>query len=139
MVENKNFYQDFTNTGTVPNVFEAGISNGSTIEYGQRMETVDDDIYKIDVVAPLVNNGKDFFIFPLDEAFNPDSNVERFEVRSIENAVVRNNNGQFSSNQRIFFTVGEQIFQSTFIAGGVVTSSSSLSKVTAIDLSLIHI
>jgi len=132
-VENDNFYQDFTTTGTVPNVFETGISNGSSIVYGQRMETVDDDIYKIDVIAPLLANGKDFFIFPLDAGSNPDSRVERFEVKNLENSVIINNNGQFSNDQRISFSIPNELSQSSFMAGGVVNSTNFLTRITAID------
>jgi len=132
-VENYDFYQDFTNKGAVPNLFLDGITNGSSIIYGQRMETVADNVYKLDAIAPLVNNGKDLFIFPLDEMANPDSQVERFQVKRLSNTVVRNNNGQFSNSQRISFNIQEDLSQSSFMAGGVVVSSGVLTQVIAVD------
>ncbi|WP_299683462.1 hypothetical protein [uncultured Dokdonia sp.] len=132
-VENQNFYQDFTVTGTIENEFETGITNGSSIVYGQRMETVEDNVYKVDVNAVTIANGKDFFIFPLDDKGNPIDTVERFVVKSLNNTVVRNNDGQFSVNPKIDFTVSSSITDATFMVGGLVISDGALFNVVAID------
>ncbi len=137
-VENKKFYQDFTTTGTVPNVFLDGISDGASIVYGQRMETASDDIYKIDVNAVLIDNGKDLFIFPLDAQGEPKESVTLFKVNILENTVFRSNNGQYIEDQKITVNITDGISQSSFMAGGAVFSSSpydsnGLIKITAID------
>ncbi|MFC4636186.1 hypothetical protein ACFO3O_19925 [Dokdonia ponticola] len=137
-VENKDFYQDFTTTGTVPNVFLDGISNGSSIVYGQRMETAADDVYKIAVNAVLTDNGKDLLIFPLDAQGEPKDTVTLFKVNTLENTVFRNNNGQYIEDQKITVNITDGISQSSFMAGGAVFSSSpyaenGLIRITAID------
>lgn len=137
-VENKNFYQDFSQTGTISNLFEEGITDGASIVYGARMETVNDDIYKVDVVAPTISNGKDLFIFPLDDQSNPLDRVTLFRVNSLENTVFRNSNGQYVENPRITVDIKDGIGYSSFMAGGVVYSSSpfnsdGLLRITAID------
>lgn len=137
-VENKNFYQDFTVTGTLPNVFLDGISNGSTILYGRRMETDADDVYKINVNTVLTDNGKDLFIFPFDAQGEPKESVALFKVNILENTVFRSNNGQYIEDQKITVNITDGISQSSFMAGGSIFSSSPYStngliRITAID------
>ncbi|MFT5890169.1 MAG: hypothetical protein ACI9Y7_000258 [Dokdonia sp.] len=137
-VENKNFYQDFTTTGTAPNIFLDGISNGASIVYGQRMETFTDDVYKIDVTATLTDNGKDIFIFPLDDQGEPTERVTLFKVNKLENTIFRSNNGQYIEDQKITVNIIDGISQSSFMSGGVVFSSSpfessGLINIVAID------
>lgn len=137
-VENKNFYQDFSQAGTIPNLFLDGITNGSSIVYGARMETADDNIYKVDVTAPLVNNGRDLPIFPMDAQGNPIDKVELFKVNNLENTVFRRNSGQYIEDQKIIVAITDGISYSSFMAGSVVSSSSpfdssGLIRITAID------
>jgi hypothetical protein len=137
-VENKNFYQDFTTTGTVPNIFLDGISDGASIVYGQRMNNYADDVYKVDVTPTLVDNGKDLFIFPLDDKGEPTERVTLFKVNALENTVFRSNNGQYIEDPKITVNITDGIFQSSFMAGGSVFSSSpyentGLINITAID------
>ena len=137
-IENKNFYQDFTTTGTVPNIFLEGISNGASILYGQRMETFADDVYKIAVNATLTDNGKDLFIFPLDDQGEPTERVTLFKVNKLENTVFRSNKGQYIEDPKITVNITDGILQSSFMSGGIVFSSSpydsnGLISITAID------
>jgi hypothetical protein len=137
-VENKKFYQDFSQAGTIPNLFLDGVSNGGSIVYGARMETLDDNIYKVDVIAPLLNNGRDLPIFPLDAQSNPIDKVEVFKVNRLENTVFRRNSGQYVEDQKIIVNITDGIFYSSFMAGSVVYSSSpfnrdGLIRITAID------
>ena len=137
-VENKNFYQDFTATGTIPNVFLSGISDGASIVYGQRMETYADDVYKIDVTATLVDNGKDLFIFPLDDQGAPTERVTLFKVNKLENTVFRSNSGQYIEDPKITVSITDGIWYSSFMSGGTLFSSSpydnnGLLNITAID------
>ena len=137
-VENKNFYQDFTTTGTVPNIFLDGISDAASIVYGQRMNNYEDDVFKIDVTATLIDNGKDLFIFPLDDKGEPSERVTLFKVNTLENTVFRSNNGQYIEDPKITVNITDGIFQSSFMAGGSVFSSSpyensGLINIIAID------
>ncbi len=137
-VENKNFYQDFSQVGTIPNLFQEGITDGASIVYGARMETANDTIYRSDIITSTVNNGKDLFIFPVDDKTNPIKEVVLFKVNALENTVFRNNNGQYVNNPKITVDIKDGISFSSIMAGGSFYSSSpyadnGLIRITAID------
>jgi len=137
-VEVKQFYQDFSNIGKIENVFLDGVDNAPGIAYGYRMETQEDDIYKIDAVAITANNGKDFFILPLDELSNPTDKVQAVIVKNLENTLFLNNSSQFAKENVIEVKITDGIADSTFIAGGKILSASEnrvdgLSRITAVD------
>lgn len=137
-VENENFYQDFSQAGTIPNLFEEGITDGASIVYGARMETRNDTIYRTSLIASTINNGKDFFIFPVDDKANPIDEVTLFKVNALENTVFRNNDGQYVTNPKITVNIKDGITASSIMAGGAFFSSSpyfnnGLIRITAID------
>lgn len=137
-VEVKQFYQDFSNLGETENVFLNGVDSAPGIAYGYRMETQEDDTYKIDSVAVTANNGKDFFILPLDEQSNPTDKVQAVMVKKLENTLFLNNSSQFAKENVIEVKITDGIANSTFIAGGKILSASEnrvdgLSRITAVD------
>lgn len=133
-IEMKNFFQDFSGLGKNENIFITGTTNSGGLVYGGMMEAYNDDAYKQNVTASAINNGKDFFIFPMD-------NYEKITavcVNKLENTVFMNYPSQFAQKNTIEVKITDGISESTFVSGGVILSSSenksnALLKITAVD------
>jgi hypothetical protein len=137
-VETPNFYQDFSNSGTISNTFLTG-TTGPHLVYGDMMETIDDNIYKQNITVSTVDNGKDFFIFPINEI----QSIEALEINSLNNTVFLNLNSQYIQSNPINVKITDGISKSTFMSGASILSTSEnrtngLSKITAIDAIDLH-
>ncbi|MFK7113472.1 hypothetical protein V3468_03350 [Flavobacterium oreochromis] len=131
-IENINFFQDFTNLGTIPNPFLTG-TTAPSIVYGAMMEAENNSIYKHTVSISLVNNGKDYFIFPQEQL----NSVKSIKINNLENTVILNLSSQLSQNNVIDIKITDGVSLSTFISGGTILSASEnkqgLIKITTVD------
>jgi len=162
LIEEKKFYQDFSNLGTTNNIFLEGTSSPGHIVYGGRMEVTNDDVYKQTVIASPVDNGKDLFIIPfvqpeivvvsenektatattkpmlIETKLNVVENLDAFIAHNLENTVFLNSNSQYSSTNRIEVSITDGISYSTFSTGCKIFSASEnrtngLSRITCMD------
>ncbi|MFK7059666.1 hypothetical protein V3Q90_05945 [Flavobacterium oreochromis] len=131
-IENINFFQDFSKLGSTFNPFLTG-STAPNFVYGAMMETVDNNIFKHTITVSTTNNGKDFFIFPLEQL----ESINSLKINNLENSIFLNLNSQYNEKNAIEIIITNGISLSTFMAGSTILSSSEhkigLIRITAID------
>lgn len=132
-VENTNFFQDFTNLGNIANPFLSGVAAPNFV-YGAMLESSDIDTYKQKIAISTNSNGKDFFIFPLNDI----NEITSLVINQLDNTVFLNLNSQYSQKNSIDVKITDGISTSTFLAGGTILSNSenrnySIRNVIAID------
>lgn len=138
-VENKDFYQDFTKTGTESNVFLTGQATAPAIVYGGRFESAGQEEFRQDLITLTPENGKDFFIFSLDDNYEPLPNVAFVNINSLQNTVFLNLPFQYGESGDLRVDITDGITTSTFMTHPLITSTSklvaaSLISITALDL-----
>ena len=138
-IENKNFYQDFTKLGTIPNVFLSGQATAPNLVYGDRFGNIGQEEFKQDLNSSAPDKAKDFTIIQLQTNLDPISTVEKVFVEKLWNTVFVNYTSQYGLSGKLRLEIKDGISQSTFLTHPQITSNSftntyGIYNTTAVDI-----
>ena len=135
VLEAKDLILDFTKLGTENNIFLSGIDTAPPIVFSERFGTIAyKDAYS-DVYVKNPKLGKDHFIIPLVEDYNPKEIVDSV-ISKIENTIFLDYSSQYGASNPINVRATGGISNSTFFTGCSITSETifaSIFNVTSFD------